>query len=240
LTVTNSLVLFALTLLLGRTIWGLALNITTIEGWEIERHETLLRRARTLGGSLDGPDGTKIRIQHQEFPWDIGIWRNLCQTMGTWNPIAWFWPLAFSPKPESGLVFEHNEIEGMSKYPSTYRMCYANQYPIDPSKPWPPPDPDRMYRTPRASLAGDGFTQSMDIEAFRMRQEADLQRYSDGERVVRRRPFHERYEHLANASTSDGVYGEAEDTASEDDEEDEEEPLRSRAAERAGDEGEEA
>lgn len=114
LTVTNSLVLFALTLLLGRTIWGLALNITTIEGWEIERHETLLRRARTLGGMLDGPDGTKIRIQRQEFPWDIGIWSNICQAMGTWNPIAWFWPLALSPKSESGLVFEHNEIEGTS------------------------------------------------------------------------------------------------------------------------------
>lgn len=119
LTATNSLVLFALTLLLGRTIWGLALNITTIEGWEIERHETLLRRARTLGGLLDGPDGTKIRIQRQEFPWDIGIWSNIRQAMGTWNPIAWFWPLAFSPKAKSGLVFEHNEIEGMPSRSST-------------------------------------------------------------------------------------------------------------------------
>jgi len=112
LTVTNSCVLFALTLLLAKTIWGLALNITTIEGWEIERHETLLRRAKTLGGTLDGPDGTKIRIQHQEFPWDIGIWSNLCQAMGTRNPIVWLWPFAFSPRPEIGLAFKHNEIEG--------------------------------------------------------------------------------------------------------------------------------
>lgn len=61
---------------------------------------------------LDGPDGTKIRIVHQEFPWDIGIWSNLCQAMGTWNPVMWLWPLAGSPRAESGLSFKHNEIEG--------------------------------------------------------------------------------------------------------------------------------
>jgi hypothetical protein len=56
-----------------------------IEGWEIERHETLLRRARHSGGFLDGPDGMKVRIKRQEFPYDIGIWNNLKQGMGTGN-----------------------------------------------------------------------------------------------------------------------------------------------------------
>lgn len=86
--------------------------MTTIESWEVERHHALLRRARVLGGQLDGPDGTKVRIEHQEFPWDVGIWSNFCQAMGTWNILAWAWPFAGSPPVESGLVYEHNEIDG--------------------------------------------------------------------------------------------------------------------------------
>ena len=101
-------------LLLGRSVWGLALNITTIESWEVERHHALLRRARVLGGQLDGPDGTKVRIEHQEFPWDIGIFSNFRQAMGTWNLLAWAWPFAFGPSVDSGLVYEHNEIDGKS------------------------------------------------------------------------------------------------------------------------------
>ena len=85
LIVANSIVLFALVILLFRTVWCLAINNTTIEVWEIERHEALLRRARYLGGSLDGPDGAKVHIVRQEFPYDIGIWRNFRQGMGTGN-----------------------------------------------------------------------------------------------------------------------------------------------------------
>lgn len=106
------MVLFALVLLLGRTLWSLAVNTWTIEGWEIERHHTLLRRAKVLGGYLEGPDGTKVRIDHQEFPWDVGIWSNICQGMGSRNPLSWFWPFSRSPSVESGLSFEHNEIDG--------------------------------------------------------------------------------------------------------------------------------
>lgn len=109
------MVLFALVLLLGRTLWSLAVNTWTIEGWEIERHHTLLRRAKTLGGHLEGPDGMKVRIDHQEFPWDVGIWSNICQAMGSRNPLNWFWPFAQSPTTESGLIFEHNEIDGTSR-----------------------------------------------------------------------------------------------------------------------------
>lgn len=121
LVVVNSLVLFALILLLGRSIWGLSLNVTTIEGWEIERHHALLRRARVLGGHLDGPDGTKVRLERQEFPWDVGILSNACQAMGTWNVFAWFWPFARSPSIRSGLVYAHNEIDGTS--PSALALC---------------------------------------------------------------------------------------------------------------------
>ncbi|KAL1961004.1 hypothetical protein VTO42DRAFT_4892 [Malbranchea cinnamomea] len=82
LVIVNSMVLFMLVILLLRTAWMLALNQTTIEGWEIERHHTLVRRARALGGFLDGPDGMRIRIRKQEFPYDIGIWQNIKQGMG--------------------------------------------------------------------------------------------------------------------------------------------------------------
>jgi palmitoyltransferase len=60
-------------------------NTTTIEEWEIERHETLLLRAKLIGGVLDGPDGLRVRIQRQEFPYDIGVWNNLRAGMGTAN-----------------------------------------------------------------------------------------------------------------------------------------------------------
>lgn len=81
----NFLTLFALSLLLIRSIWCLAVNTTTIEGWEIERHKTLVRRARYFGGYLEGPGGIQMRIQKQEFPYDIGIWKNFKQGMGTGN-----------------------------------------------------------------------------------------------------------------------------------------------------------
>ena len=85
LVAANSVTLFALSILLIRNIWCLGANTTTIEGWEIERHRTVLRRARYFGGYLDGPDGVKVRIERQEFPYDIGIWQNFKQGMGSGN-----------------------------------------------------------------------------------------------------------------------------------------------------------
>lgn len=129
--------LFGLVLLLGRSVWGLALNITTIESWEVERHHALLRRARVLGGQLDGPDGTKVRIEHQEFPWDIGIFSNFRQAMGTWNLLAWAWPFAASPSLNSGLVYEHNEIDGKSVRPSCQSRDVLNNHDQTPASPGP-------------------------------------------------------------------------------------------------------
>lgn len=74
-----------LSILWIRSVWSLVANQFTIENWEQERHSTLLRRARVFGGWLDGPDGSRIRIQHQEYPYDIGLWSNVVQGMGTWN-----------------------------------------------------------------------------------------------------------------------------------------------------------
>jgi palmitoyltransferase len=241
LVVVNSLVLFGLILLLGRSVWGLALNMTTIESWEVERHHALLRRARVLGGQLDGPDGTKVRIEHQEFPWDVGILSNFRQAMGTWNLLAWGWPFASSPSIESGLVYEHNEIDGKL----SLSCCSINVLTpsTDPSKPWPPPDPDRVYRAPRPTPSGDGFTQSMDIDEFRKRQEADLQRRQNNDQVVRRRPFHERYAHLAQTNQTKNYYDhdDDDDAVTSGSEADEEIQSPEAAGQRsAADEGEEA
>ena len=85
LVAANSVTLFVLSILLIRNIWCLGANTTTIEGWEIERHKTVLRRARYFGGYLDGPDGVRVRIERQEFPYDIGIWQNFKQGMGSGN-----------------------------------------------------------------------------------------------------------------------------------------------------------
>ena len=115
----NSFTLFALTLLLIRNMWVVGANVTTIEGWEIERHETLLRRAKALGGYLDGPDGTKVRITKKEFPYDIGIYQNIGQALGE-NPLTWLWPFAATPTNESGLTFQTNGFEGMC----FQKICY--------------------------------------------------------------------------------------------------------------------
>ncbi|CAO1598271.1 Palmitoyltransferase [Xanthoria calcicola] len=164
-TLTNSITLFALAVLLIRNIYTLASNTTTIESWEIERHDTLVRRARSHGGYLDGPDGQKIRIQRQEFPYDIGIYANVRQAMGT-GVWTWLWPFAATPANERGLAFETNGFE-------------------DPNTTWPPPDPDRLpRRTYNLADLDDPFihtpnhASNIDIDAFRTRQRRDYRRFS--------------------------------------------------------------
>lgn len=78
----NSLTTFGLFVLLLRSLWSIGSNTTTIETWEIERHATLVRRARVLGGYLQGPGGIRVQIKKQEYPYDIGIWANIKQSMG--------------------------------------------------------------------------------------------------------------------------------------------------------------
>jgi palmitoyltransferase len=112
----NFLAWFALSILLGSALWALASNVYTIEGWEIERHEVLLRRTKRNGGYLNRLDGSRMRLVKHEFPYDIGIFSNLCQGMGSSNPLIWFWPLAISPSLESGLRFETNVFESKLQF----------------------------------------------------------------------------------------------------------------------------
>ncbi|KAH7123829.1 DHHC palmitoyltransferase-domain-containing protein [Dendryphion nanum] len=198
-TVANSMTLFALSVLLIRNIWVLAVNTTTIEGWEIERHNTLVRRARYFGGYLDGPGGIKVQIRKQEFPYDIGIWKNFKQGMGTGNILAWFFPFAATPTIETGIDFEINDFE-------------------DASLSWPPPDPDRLQKKRTVAVGRPeeaftyrdvGLTPEETLAAFRKRQEEDV--------VRRRKPFVERVETQM-----------ARDNGLEDSEEDDEEIFEER------------
>jgi palmitoyltransferase len=97
LILVNSFALFALSILLVRTLWSLAANVTAIESWEIERHKSLLRRARHVGGYLDGPDGIKVKIEKQEFPYDIGIWENIKAGMGGNSNVSYYFLFFSNP-----------------------------------------------------------------------------------------------------------------------------------------------
>lgn len=59
-----------------------------------------------------------------------------------------------------------------------------------------------MFRAPRQPISGDPFTQSLDVDEFRKRQQEDFARYADadGEYVVRRKPFHTRLEEMQKAA----------------------------------------
>lgn len=133
-----------------------------------------------FGGYLDGPDGVKVHIVKQEFPYDIGIWRNICAGMGMSNPFGWLSPFARSPGTD-GLTFDTNGFE-------------------DPGTTWPPPDPDRMPRIQRGQEAMEAFTiqhsgltNSEEVEAFKRRQEEDYNRRFTAGPIQKRKVFHKRY-----------------------------------------------
>ena len=182
LAVTNSITLLAIGLLLARNLWCLGANVTTIDGWEIERHKSLVRRARIRGGYLDGPDGVKIMLKKHEFPYDIGILKNINQGMGG-SPLLWMWPLASTPSNDSGLAFETNGFGGRLPRMS---LCTSIVLIILDGF-WPPPDPDRMPKQElsgrnRAAFTHDeaNMTTEEQVAGFRRRQEEDLKRFDGG------------------------------------------------------------
>ena len=167
LIVVNTLSLFALTVLFVSTAWSMVVNTTMIEAWEIERHEALIERSRKLGGFINGPEGKRIRIVRQEYPYDIGFWKNMVQGMGTSNPILWFLPFGGNPSIDSATYFETNGFENEDTV-------------------WPPVDPDRIPRNFSLPETSSAFihheysaTQQEEIDAFRRRQELDLKRFQN-------------------------------------------------------------
>ncbi|PWY89194.1 zf-DHHC-domain-containing protein [Aspergillus heteromorphus CBS 117.55] len=171
LLVLNSFTTFFLVILFVRTIWSLSINTTTIEDWEIERHQTLVRRARHFGGYLTGPGGVRVRIQKQEFPYDIGILSNIKAGMGgSWNILAWFSPLARTSDRKTGLDFEVNGFE-------------------DPNVFWPPPDPDRIPVAAKKNYRNDPSAAFTHTEGSLLSEPVP----TADQKVRRRKRFHDRF-----------------------------------------------
>ena len=162
----------ALAIMLATTLKSWVFNCTMIEGWELDRHEAVLDRAGRDWWDMTRPDGTAIRFERVEFPYDIGFFANMAQAMGTRNALLWLSPLAGSPSVAAdgagaGWAWEENGFnrrEGM----------------------WPPPDPEKMRRAarPRPALRPHDEAELRDADldpeqrkrAFRDRQEKDAAR----------------------------------------------------------------
>ncbi|POS86442.1 hypothetical protein EPUL_001526 [Erysiphe pulchra] len=157
----NSVVLLSLSILLCRIVYGLVTNTTMIESWEIERHEELVNRCRKNGGYVYAAGGERILIEHQEFPYDIGIWKNLCQAMGTKNIFMWFMPFGGAPTIDSAGNWEVNGFEDEDKF-------------------WPPPNPDKFqqhsWRQRENSIKMNTERLDMSVTAYKARQNYDLKR----------------------------------------------------------------
>lgn len=164
----------ALGIMLVNTIRGWALNQTMIEGWEIDRHEVVAARGGRDWWDVVGADGEKMRFEKIEFPYDVGIYANMSQALGTSNPLLWLNPFAGTLRISedgkgAGWDWEENGFnreEGM----------------------WPPLDPEKVRRAARNWPAGrrdfaaelravDNEENTEDRkEAFRRRQEEDFKR----------------------------------------------------------------
>ncbi|KAL2684877.1 Palmitoyltransferase [[Neocosmospora] mangrovei] len=165
----------ALGIMLINTVRAWVFNQTMIEGWEQERHEALMDKGVKDWWDVTGPDGEKVRFERLEFPYDIGIFENMSQAMGTRNVLWWFWPLAGNPViaksgSGSGWTWEENgfnRVEGL----------------------WPPPDPDKIRRAARGwpaanrDYAEELRQANLDPEEFK----AEFQRRQDEDAKRRRR-----------------------------------------------------
>ncbi|KAI1484379.1 DHHC palmitoyltransferase-domain-containing protein [Biscogniauxia mediterranea] len=146
-----------LTLLLATTLKGWAFNTTMIEGWEIERHEAVLeRRAGDDGGGWwrgDNNDDEGLGPEPVEFPYDIGIFANMAQAMGTANPLLWLLPFAGGPRvaPFPGDGDEKWDVnktgsssKRSTKTSSLVGWAYEENGLNDREDMWPPLDPDKV------------------------------------------------------------------------------------------------
>ncbi|PQE20259.1 Palmitoyltransferase pfa4 protein [Rutstroemia sp. NJR-2017a BBW] len=164
ITCSNGLSLFAMTILFLRTCYSLSINTTMIESWEIEKHAATIERSRRMGGYVYANGGSRVYVKKVEFPYDVDIWTNIVQGMGTANPVAWFWPFSRGPSVEGAVEWEENGFN-------------------DKEGEWPPLDPDKLgRRIDRAEIAPGCAPQMVyesvddEREAFKRRQEMDLKR----------------------------------------------------------------
>ncbi|KAI0422730.1 DHHC palmitoyltransferase-domain-containing protein [Xylaria grammica] len=211
LSLTAGLTALALGILMVTTVRGWAFNTTMIEGWEIERHEAVLQRGgyeeedwwRTSDGDADA--APRSMIDPVEFPYDVGVYTNMVQAMGTANPIYWLLPFAGGPRvarlPSSTTPEDLAAILDGAKGGSArlgVGWSYEENGLNDREGMWPPIDPEkvrnaRLWRQRRReeaqyrreqmqglrnpALPDMSLSPEEEKEAFRRRQERDLQRW---------------------------------------------------------------
>ncbi|TGJ79353.1 hypothetical protein E0Z10_g9418 [Xylaria hypoxylon] len=211
LSLTAGFTALALGILLATTVKGWMLNTTMIEGWEIERHEAVLQRGgyeeedwwRTSDGDADAAPRTMV--DPVEFPYDVGMYTNIVQAMGTANPIYWLLPFAGGPRiarlptnttPEDLVAILDGAKGGSAKLGAGW--SYEENGLNDREGMWPPVDPEKVrnarlwrrrrqeenqYRREQAqglrnpALPDMNLSPEEEKEAFRRRQERDRWRW---------------------------------------------------------------
>ncbi|KAK3941051.1 Palmitoyltransferase PFA4 [Diplogelasinospora grovesii] len=168
--------MIALGVLLVTTVKGWVGNSTMIEDWELERHEAALTRLSREGGGYGGDMQGKshLHLGRVEFPYDIGLFANMSQAMGTSNPLLWFLPFADNP-------VINNDDDGSGR--GTGWEWEENGF-NDRLGMWPPVDPDKTGKerwTVRVSHERFEYAQETAAETRRRverRQQEDMQRRS--------------------------------------------------------------
>ncbi|KAK3300184.1 DHHC palmitoyltransferase-domain-containing protein [Chaetomium fimeti] len=197
LVVVNGMTVVALGVMLYTTVRGWVFNCTLIEEWEVERHEAVLGRMAKMGGGGgggggdgegegdgglfwgDGDAAMRQALARIEYPYDLGVFANMAQAMGTRNVLRWFLPVfgggpvVDNKTPGKGVGWEWEE-NGFNDLPGL----------------WPPPDPEKMRQERRGAWPGAGLqrdeaydayqTQEEVKAAFARRQEEDLLRRQHG------------------------------------------------------------
>lgn len=151
----NSFTLLGLFVLFLRTLSNIVEGYTTIETWEQERHNSLVRRRV---------------VNRQIFPYDVSFYTNICVVMAG-GILTWFWPFTINR-----IVSDKVADGGGLRY-------MVNGF-ERPSLVWPPLDPEnvglkeRIQREQGAGLGpwANGANNVGDVTAFKKRQEEDLQR----------------------------------------------------------------
>ncbi|RYP41066.1 hypothetical protein DL767_001227 [Monosporascus sp. MG133] len=188
----------ALGILLATTVKGWLFNITMIESWELERHEAVIERLPAYGADSDGGGDRGWwrggeAVEPVEFPYDVGIFANMAQAMGTRNVLLWFWPFAGGPTVAPAAVPADGPGETTLTTTTTTMMPtgtgwrYEENGLNDREGMWPPVDPDkvrnaRLWRQRQREMGAEKARQTYrdpeeEREAFRRRQERDLMRW---------------------------------------------------------------
>lgn len=91
----------------GYHFYCVAVNQTTIEGWEKDRTATMVRRGR---------------VRKVKYPYDLGVRRNVREVVGG-NPLMWCWP----GRAMRGDGLKYPVASGLGKYKSRWRVQTAMQ-----------------------------------------------------------------------------------------------------------------